>query len=121
MKFNKARMIIVLLVSIGGAALASPIIIDVYKIKKAENMIKSRMKDPSSAQFRNIKIKSDSLVDEVCGEVNGRNSMGGYVGFSLFIVTMYKDGDKEPFVQWQSQYQESDSSEAFKNRAAKCP
>lgn len=38
------------------------------------------MKDPSSAQFRNLKIRLASL----CGEINAKNSFGAYTGFKRF-------------------------------------
>lgn len=61
--------------------------------------------DPSSAQFRNIQVfldvpgstlrttgsKTTPLVDVVCGEVNSKNRMGGYVGFRYF----YWDSDSK--------------------------
>ncbi len=64
--------------------------------------------DPSSVQFRNIKVFLDvpgsklrssgsettPLVDVVCGEVNSKNRMGGYVGFKHF----YWDSDKREVV-----------------------
>ena len=39
------------------------------------------LKDPSSAQFRNVKV-SDKTV---CGEMNGKNSFGAYTGFEPFM------------------------------------
>ena len=43
------------------------------------------MKDPASAMFRNFEgyQMPDGTV-KVCGEVNGRNSFGGYTGFQGF-------------------------------------
>jgi hypothetical protein len=41
------------------------------------------LKDADSAQFRNEHfVKDDSYL---CGEVNSKNSMGGYVGYKRFI------------------------------------
>jgi len=45
--------------------------------------------DPESAQFRGVQAVEVSLADgtqerRVCGEVNGKNRMGGYVGYSMF-------------------------------------
>lgn len=45
--------------------------------------------DPGSAQFRNIRAADVALQDgtrerRVCGEVNGKNRLGGYVGFTYF-------------------------------------
>ena len=36
--------------------------------------------DPSAAQFRNLKQNYEAL----CGEVNGKNRFGAYVGFKRF-------------------------------------
>lgn len=36
--------------------------------------------DPSAAQFRSLSHSHDAL----CGEVNGKNRMGAYVGFKRF-------------------------------------
>ncbi len=36
--------------------------------------------DPSAAQFRNLKQNYQAL----CGEVNGKNKVGAYVGFKKF-------------------------------------
>ena len=45
--------------------------------------------DPDSAQFRNVRAADVTLTDgaterRVCGEVNGKNRLGGYVGYQLF-------------------------------------
>lgn len=47
------------------------------------------LKDPSSAQFRNIRAVDVTLENgtkerRVCGELNGKNSFGAYVGFEMF-------------------------------------
>lgn len=41
----------------------------------------AQLKDPSSAQFRNVQ-QGGGLV---CGEVNGKNSYGAYSGFKMFV------------------------------------
>lgn len=51
-------------------------------IALAERDVKAELRDPDSAQFRN-------LVDAgkaICGEVNSRNGYGGYAGFAEFIA-----------------------------------
>lgn len=49
--------------------------------------------DPSSAQFRRVELrkvqgaKDDAVVRQViCGEINGKNRGGAYVGFTRFIA-----------------------------------
>lgn len=56
----------------------------------AKETIKNAMKDPGSTEFRSLRNLKNSLGDTyVCGEVNSKNSYGGYVGFKGFA---YKPG-----------------------------
>lgn len=54
-----------------------------------QDAIQYRMKDPGSTTFRNIGAvqKSDGTIS-VCGEVNSKNSFGGYNGFMPFSGTI---------------------------------
>ena len=61
-------------------------------LAKAEEGILSQLKDPESAQFRNLLLNGQNVV---CGEVNARNSFGGYSGFSAF---WYDSGTGETFL-----------------------
>ena len=54
---------------------------DNAKINAAQEVVSSALKDPESAQFRNVVVLASGTV---CGEVNGKNSMGGYTGFTGF-------------------------------------
>lgn len=49
-------------------------------INSAKKAVEKNLKDPSSAQYRNLISKGGM----VCGEVNSKNSMGGYAGFEEF-------------------------------------
>ena len=52
----------------------------------ARAKLKAISKDPDSLQFRNERVsKIDPTI--TCGEVNGKNSFAGYVGFRRFIVS----------------------------------
>jgi len=59
--------------------------------------ISSSLKDPASAQFRNIKVLLDRKYQEnlstdvVCGDVNAKNSYGGYTGFTSFVWVSHSD------------------------------
>jgi hypothetical protein len=49
--------------------------------------------DPAAAQFRNIRaadvtLKNGVQARRVCGQVNGKSRMGGYVGFNYFGGTI---------------------------------
>jgi len=49
--------------------------------------VSNQLNDPESARFRGVKAaiwKNGILV--VCGEINAKNRMGGYVGYHLFTA-----------------------------------
>lgn len=48
----------------------------------AKDAIRSQLKDPGSAQFRDL-LSHDATT---CGYVNSKNSYGAYAGFSPFVV-----------------------------------
>lgn len=54
----------------------------------AEQQIRSGAKDPSSIEFRNQQLHQKTEYGAAaCGEVNGKNSFGGYTGYKGFVVT----------------------------------
>ena len=50
-----------------------------------------RLKDAESARFKgeflSLSDSADAPIKSLCGEVNAKNSYGGYVGFKRFVVT----------------------------------
>ena len=55
-------------------------------IIKAERAVRSRMKDPTSAVFKDVRYgKSDATGAVAYGYVNSKNSFGGFQGFQRFI------------------------------------
>jgi hypothetical protein len=83
-KKSKGSLIVICIVVLAVIAIGvGGIYIPKYqKIRDAKEKVANQLKDPSSAQFKNLKF--DGSV--VCGEVNGKNSMGGYVGYAQFHV-----------------------------------
>lgn len=53
-------------------------------------LVKRHLNDPDSAQFRNDQ-PSKTRADSWCGEINARNRMGGFVGFTRYVTWMEKD------------------------------
>jgi hypothetical protein len=51
----------------------------------AEDAVRLLLKDPDSAQFRDVRACPGD-ADSFTGEVNSKNSFGGYVGFVQFYV-----------------------------------
>jgi hypothetical protein len=64
---------------------------DQILIEKAKDAIRERLKDPESAQFRNIRVGKEDFKP-VRGEVNAKNSYGGYIGYQKFYVDFGRDG-----------------------------
>ena len=63
-------------------------------VRQAEQALKAEFTDPSSAEFRGVTYHAYRAISDehgplpiVCGEVNSKNRMGGYVGFTRFVVT----------------------------------
>jgi len=51
----------------------------------ARQAVTNKLRDPSSAQFRNVRrIEHSNGSTMFCGEVNGRNAYGGMSGFQRF-------------------------------------
>jgi len=59
---------------------------------KATQYIASSLNDPESAKFRDIRIVGYSTV---CGEVNGKNLYGAYVGYKSFVYTLNNGFDHD--------------------------
>ncbi len=57
---------------------------DAALIEATKQIVADTLKDPGSAQFRNMVVYNGGKEKAVCGEVNGKNSYGGYVGFKKF-------------------------------------
>lgn len=55
-------------------------------ITKSEDAIKAKLRDPDSAQFRNVEFHATGGIPVVCGEVNGNNALGGKAGYERFIA-----------------------------------
>lgn len=79
------------------------------KVEVAEMMI-----DPSSPTFLNVRsIMQGSTVLGVCGEVNAKNRMGAYSGFTQFYMDLtLKEVNVDP--------QEPDALAEFNRQARNC-
>ena len=74
-----------------------------------EKAVLSRLKDPDSAEFKDVFFaRAKDNVPVVCGEVNSKNSFGGFVGFQSFISagssdTTFLQSEVEDFkTLWES-------------------
>lgn len=80
-----------------------------------EQAVKNRLKDPESAQFRDMKYWKFESVTEVegglfyvCGFVNAKNSFGGYNGYKPFYAVMnYEAMAQSPVAALDTDFVES--------------
>jgi hypothetical protein len=58
-------------------------------VERYQDALARSLKDPTSTQFRDVYVaqRSAAGLPALCGEVNGKNSYGAYVGFQRFVVT----------------------------------
>lgn len=59
---------------------------DLSWIVVMEDKVRGRLKDPSSAKFSNSRVYRAIGAPLVCGDVNAKNSYGGYSGDKGFIA-----------------------------------
>jgi hypothetical protein len=72
------------LLLVAATAAAGP---DPQFVATAKANVVRDFKDPSSAQWRGLYVsKAGTAAQMLCGEVNAKNSLGGYVGFRRFYA-----------------------------------
>lgn len=79
--------------------------------------VRAHLKDPDSAQFRGLHTRNDVYL---CGEVNARNSYGGYGGFKEFVTIgeaglVWFDDGSEDFLLKQAMYCVGLSEQEFRD------
>jgi hypothetical protein len=74
---------------------------------QAEQQVRSSLKDPASAQFRNTYDFAYFGGRMVCGEVNAKNGFGGYTGFLPYSIV------RKPHGGWAGASVESDAKMAM--------
>lgn len=79
---------------------------DANKIREAQEAATKDLIDPFSAQFRNVRVARGG----VCGEVNAKNRMGAYVGFTRFVAIEGTNG--EWLAQLDPQFDPTDLAQA---------
>lgn len=55
-------------------------------VEKGKDAVKARLKDPDSAKFREVYFfRGKDNIPMTCGQVNSKNSFGGFSGFQHFV------------------------------------
>jgi hypothetical protein len=69
-----------------------------------EQFVSPHLKDPASAHYRNITYRTRNSLPVLCGEVNARNSFGGYTGFEYFVAmgNLVQIGGREMHDLWNT-------------------
>ena len=89
MEFTEALRALIVGVTLAG--LAGCEVSKEMAIDKGKDMLASTLKDPDSARFQNVFMVEDQVIGErhygyLCGEVNSKNSFGGFTGFHRFVA-----------------------------------
>jgi hypothetical protein len=58
---------------------------DYSYIAMNQERVRSKLKDPNSAQFSGVFISKAAGAPIICGKINAKNSFGGYTGYQRFI------------------------------------
>lgn len=86
---------------------------------KAKDAVRRLLKDPDSAQFRDV--QACAKPGAIQGEVNGKNSYGGYAGFEPFIyadgsaVILSERATAYDLERWEELSQKCHSDEVLRN------
>ncbi|NAW35014.1 hypothetical protein [Halomonas alimentaria] len=81
--------------------------------ERVKFLVKQRLKDPESAKFKDIFLSvpdSDELNSSTCGQVNAKNSFGGYNGYKWFFMV----GDEPNFWEVNPKYNYSVNNDMIK-------
>ncbi len=54
-------------------------------IVAGKEYVRQTLKDAKSAEFQNVSVSRSAGMPVICGEVNAKNSFGGYNGYRRFI------------------------------------
>ena len=68
---------------------------------RCQNVVREKLKDPKSGEFRNVYYHYVDQVHVSCGEVNAKTGFGGYGGFQRYIcaanlIILERDRSLEP-------------------------
>ena len=74
-------------------------IVSTSVVKEAQRLVSDRMRDPEATRFKpEYQAYKTNVGDTiVCGTVNGKNAMGGYVGYKPFYVRI-RNGSIQAFL-----------------------
>jgi hypothetical protein len=59
---------------------------DVFAIS-AQREVTRNLTDPESARFRSLVVTKNNTGKTLCGEINAKNRVGGYVGYRRFLIS----------------------------------
>ena len=94
MKKLNARFTLILSLALCGSAFAQTTAdrIKAFDVEKSKQLVADELSDPDSAKFRKMYISqfvnpnNGKITLWLCGELNAKNKMGGYVGYRQFLA-----------------------------------
>jgi hypothetical protein len=94
MSNNLMKIALTLLLALAIPAFASTTAdrIKAFNVEKAKERVADELSDPDSAKFRKLFLSEFVNPNNgqaglwLCGEINAKNKMGGYVGYRQFFI-----------------------------------
>lgn len=92
----KAAAAVLITASLGGCS-----VYEEHQFKhEAIDALKHSLSDPESAEFRGLRVVVREQIEFVlCGEINAKNRMGGYVGYRPFFVMALANDHERVVIQ----------------------
>ncbi len=56
-------------------------------VEQSKDAVRGRLKDLKSAEFKEVFFNRVKGTPMVCGQVNSKNSLGGYTGYQRFVAS----------------------------------
>lgn len=79
------------------------VVVSPQKMAVYQSAVADTLRDPESTRFRAVRVVREADgTDALCGELNGKNAYGGYVGYEPFYAPLVSVGNKAVAVLWSS-------------------
>jgi hypothetical protein len=80
------------------AAHAAPPLTTDETVTLLREALQNHLKDADSAKFRNVRFGAGEYANNICGDLNAKNSYGAYGGYNTFMASYIDVGKPKPYM-----------------------